>query len=101
MVVFLVLVTILRNSLIDQKNIIQLTNLSERTVRNSIRKLSSYDLVSEHFDLYDLRKRRYSVNKNQAISEIKNICEFSINKNGGDNNEYRQHAETYCEQKGS
>ena len=64
MVVFLVLEIISKYQSISQKEIIELTSLSERTVRYSLKRLILLGHIKENVKFYDLRYRFYSINKN-------------------------------------
>ena len=62
MVVFLVLKTIIENKIINQKQIINHTQLSERTIRNSLKRLLNSNLITETIELTDLRFKFYKLN---------------------------------------
>jgi len=62
-VVFLVLKTIIENRLTNQRIIISQSNLSERTVRNSLKKLLNLGIITQTINFSDLRFKFYKINR--------------------------------------
>ena len=58
-VVFLVFSCIKNNNNLTQKQIINQTKLSERTVRTALKQLLSKEIIRETINLLDLREKYY------------------------------------------
>jgi DNA-binding MarR family transcriptional regulator len=55
------------NSGISQKQIILETGLSERAVRNNLKQLEEFGLISSSRDVHNLNFKRYKINENGAV----------------------------------
>ena len=61
MVVFLIIRTLIANSDISQKELIKLTKISERSLRNKLKLLIKKNIVHERDNFEDMRSKIYKI----------------------------------------